>query len=40
MTDVTIRLFPEDRHEILHEKDRLEVFEEIESWLEKHRETV
>ncbi|MBP5225321.1 MAG: lysophospholipase [Lachnospiraceae bacterium] len=34
MTDVTMKLYPEDRHEILNEVDRDEVYENIEKWLE------
>lgn len=36
LSDVTIRLYPTDRHEILHETDRLVVYEDIYQWLEKH----
>lgn len=28
-----IRLYSDDRHEILHEEDRMQVFEEIENWI-------
>lgn len=33
IADVSIRLYPEDRHEILNEKDRLKVFDDIEHWI-------
>ena len=33
MQDVSIKLFPDDRHEILNETDRLEVFEYILDWV-------
>lgn len=33
--DVSIKLYPDDRHEILNEKDRMEVFEDIERWIEQ-----
>ena len=34
MKDVTLELYPEDRHEILNEIDRDKVYENIEKWLE------
>ncbi|MBE5910707.1 alpha/beta fold hydrolase [Pseudobutyrivibrio sp.] len=37
MKDVTLKLYPGDRHEILHEIDREQVFEDIYNWLESHR---
>ena len=33
ISDTTIRLYSDDRHEILHEEDRMQVFEEIENWI-------
>ena len=35
--DVTLRLYPGDRHEILNETDRQQVYEELYEWLDKHR---
>ena len=35
--DVTLKLYPGDRHEILHEMDREQVFEDLYRWLETHR---
>ena len=37
MKDVTVKLYPEDRHEILREVDRVTVFEDIKNWLEAKR---
>lgn len=34
--DVTLTLYPDDRHEILNELDREQVYLDILSWLEKH----
>ena len=34
MKDVTVELYPEDRHEILNEVDRGTVYENIQKWLE------
>lgn len=36
LTDVEIKLYPEDRHELLGEPDREKVMEDIEVWLTKH----
>lgn len=33
LTDVSVKLYPEDRHEILNEVDREQVYREILSWL-------
>lgn len=33
--DVSINLYPGDRHEILNEKDKMQVFQDIESWMEQ-----
>ena len=33
LTDVSMKLYPEDRHEILNELDRAEVFEDLKTWL-------
>lgn len=35
--DCTIRLYPKDRHEILNERDRQDVYEDLFCWLEEHR---
>lgn len=35
MQDVSIKLYPNDRHEILNETDRKEVYEDLERWLEE-----
>lgn len=35
--DVQIKLYPNDRHEILNEKDRLAVFEDLYQWMEQRR---
>lgn len=35
--DVTLKLYRGDRHEILHELDRQQVFEDIYQWFEEHR---
>lgn len=34
--DVTMKLYPGDRHEILNETDRLTVYEDIEKWVSGH----
>ena len=34
LTDVTLKLYPEDRHEILNEVDREQVYADIRGWLE------
>ena len=34
LTDVTVKLYPEDRHEILNEVDRETVYADIRGWLE------
>lgn len=34
--DVDIKLYPGDRHEIFHEKDKLDVFNDVYTWLSKH----
>ena len=36
MNDVTIKLYDNDRHEILNETDRQEVYEDIYAWFEAH----
>lgn len=33
--DVSIKLYPGYRHEILNEKDKMQVFQDIESWMER-----
>jgi alpha-beta hydrolase superfamily lysophospholipase len=33
MNDVTLQLYPEDRHEILNELDRGKVYEDILAWM-------
>ena len=35
--DVTLKLYRGDRHEILHELDRQQVFEDIYQWLEVYK---
>lgn len=35
--DVTLKLYPDDRHEILNETDRDQVYSDIFEWLEVHR---
>lgn len=35
-TEVSIKLYPDDRHEILHELDRHEVFADIKSWADTY----
>lgn len=37
--DISIRLFPHDRHEVLNETDRAVVYEEIHKWLSLHLKT-
>ena len=37
ITDVTLKLYENDRHEILNELDRQMVFEDIFNWLESHK---
>lgn len=37
LTDLTIKLYPEDRHELINETDRETVFKDIGNWLEQHR---
>ena len=34
--DVTLRLYTGDRHELLNETDREQVYEDLLNWLEKH----
>lgn len=36
LTDLEIKLYPQDRHELLGEPDRKKVMEDIEVWLTKH----
>lgn len=36
LSDVSIRLFPGDRHEVLNETDRDKVYDFIYDWIEKH----
>lgn len=38
MQDVTVKLYPQDRHEIFNEEDREKVFEDVEAWMENHLE--
>ena len=35
MSDVTLKIYPGDRHEILNELDRRQVYEDILKWVEK-----
>lgn len=37
LKDVKLKLYKDDRHEILNEIDRVQVFEDIYQWLEAHR---
>lgn len=37
MKDVSIKLYPGDRHEILNETDRQQVYEDLYRWMEKKR---
>lgn len=37
ITDVTMKLYPNDRHEILHELDKDVVYDDIYTWMEDHR---
>ena len=37
MTDVTLKLYPGDRHEILNENDRETVYKDIYDWIEEKR---
>lgn len=34
--DISLKLYPDDRHEILNELDRAQVYDDILSWLESH----
>ena len=34
--DLTVKLYPEGRHEMLNETNRQEVWDDVLSWLEKH----
>ena len=36
MENVTCRLYPEDRHELLNELDKVQVYEDITVWMEKN----
>ena len=36
ITDVTLKLYPDMRHEILNEKDRDVVYNDILAWIEAH----
>lgn len=37
MQDVELKVYPGDRHEVLNEKDRVQVFRDIYAWLESRR---
>jgi len=37
LRDVQVRLYPNDRHEVLNELDRQEVYADVLSWLNSHR---
>ncbi len=37
MQDVELKLYPEDRHEVLNEKNRQEVYEDLYQWIDKKR---
>lgn len=36
LTDLTMKLYPNDRHELINETDRETVFKDIGNWLEQH----
>lgn len=36
LKDVTCKLYPHDRHEVLNELDRAQVYKDVLGWLEKH----
>lgn len=36
LTDVSCKLYPNDRHEVLNELDRAQVYEDVLTWLEAH----
>lgn len=36
INDVSMKLYPDDRHEILNELDRKQVYEDVLRWMEKH----
>ena len=35
MSNIQCRIYPNDRHEVLNERNKLEVYEDIRKWLEK-----
>ena len=35
MKDITIKLYPEGRHEMLNERNKAEVYQDILDWLER-----
>jgi alpha-beta hydrolase superfamily lysophospholipase len=37
LKDITLKLYPEGRHEMLNELNRAEVYEDIYNWMEAHR---
>jgi alpha-beta hydrolase superfamily lysophospholipase len=39
MKDVTCKLYPNDRHEVLNELDRQQVWQDVRDWLAAHMET-
>ena len=34
--DITLKIYPGDRHELVNETDRMTVLEDIENWLKLH----
>ena len=36
MKDVKMQLYPDDRHELLNELDREQVYKDVYEWVEKH----
>ena len=36
MQDVSLRLYPNDRHELLNESDREQIFQDIWQWIYSH----
>ena len=37
ITDLSYKIYKDDRHETLNELDREEVFSDVKLWLDKHR---
>ena len=34
--DVTLKLYPKDRHELMNETDRYDIMKDIENWVKQH----